>query len=52
LSQLFIEAVIQSRLNMKTKATKIRQLYNAHHLAVAFSYTIVQLNDKTGNKTI
>jgi len=42
LSQLFIEAVTQSALNLKTKTT---QLYNTHHLSIAFSFTILGVND-------
>jgi len=51
LSQLCIEAVTQPTLNLKRKL-QISQLYNAHHLSVAFSFTIAGLNTKKETKAI
>jgi len=58
LSQLFIEAVIQSRLNLKIKTTKIRlDNYIIHIMyyiiiSVALSFTIVGLNNKKSKQYI
>jgi len=46
LLQSFVEAVTHSRLNLKMKLQNYTgQLYNTHHLSVAFSFTI-GLNNK------
>jgi len=56
LSQLFIEAVTQYRptLNLKTKLNKITTdnyiIGPTHHLSVAFSLTILGLNNKKETK--
>jgi len=41
LSQLFIQAVTQSRLNVKTKTTNNRQLYKTHNLSVVFHFQLL-----------
>jgi len=53
LSQLFLEAVTQSRFNLKKNYENYtRQLYNTHNLSIDFSFTSVGLINKNGNKTI